>query len=269
MVTSQSPKTSGQFRPSSAPVYLFGDMEFVKVPAGKFLMGNKAWDAKPEEKPQHEVDIQYDFWIGRFPVMVGQYAIYCRSKNIDHECLRQSSDLPVGNVSWFDALAFCKWMNVTGHSDLVEGYAFILPSEAEWEKAARGLNGNKWPWGNKKSPNCNASGISKLFIETSPVWAFSPQGDSPFGAADMVGNVSEWTRSLWGPAGEQPSFSYPYRFNDGRESTSAPTSFQWILRGGYYLLDIGECRCSRRSMRGFPDKPTPLYGFRIALSPAP
>ena len=100
---------------------------------------------------------------------------------------------PVVQVSWFEALEFVKWLNRTYRSVLSSGLAFRLPSEAEWEKAARGIEARKYAWGNRlPSPelgmevcNIHDTGIG----DTTPVGKYSPDGDSPYGCADMTGNV--------------------------------------------------------------------------------
>ena len=103
---------------------------------------------------------------------------------------RGEEDHPVVHVSWYDARDYCQWLSeVTGRS-------YALPSEAEWEKGARGTDGRIYPWGNQwDATRCN-SWESRLGKTTS-VHAY-PQGASPYGVLDMAGNVWEWTRSLWG-----------------------------------------------------------------------
>ena len=129
-------------------------------------------------------------------------------------------DHPVVYVSWHHAMAYCQWLAKT------TGRAYRLPSEAEWEKAARGglRIGKKdnpypdriYPWGNERDEKRCNSGEGGL-RGTTPVGQYSPGGDSPYGCVDMAGNVWEWTLSLWGKELDEPDFKYPYDPEDGRE----------------------------------------------------
>ncbi len=172
---------------------------------------------------------------------------------------------PVVNVSWYDAQKYIAWFNKNYQPELPDGYRFCLPSEAEWEKAARGFDGNEYPWGDAfDDKKCNTSEGGKG--DTTPVGAYSPQGDSPFGCADMAGNVWEWTRSLWGADSGEPAFKYPYRFDDGREDESADKSSRRVLRGGSFLDDSWDARCSVR-FNFVPDLFSNSDGFRVCASP--
>ncbi|HVN15234.1 MAG TPA: SUMF1/EgtB/PvdO family nonheme iron enzyme, partial [Anaerolineales bacterium] len=173
---------------------------------------------------------------------------------------------PVVNVSWKTASVFCDWMNQKYGSALPRGVAFRLPTEAEWEKAARGADGRIYPWGNEfDASKCN---VSESGIETTtPVGAFSPQGDSPYGVSDMVGNVWEWTASLWGQDFDKPSYKYPYNPRDGRENLTAGEDVLRVLRGGSFSVNGWDARCACRL--GF-DLHSFLIslGFRVAASPS-
>ena len=233
---------------------LSNGMEFMRVPAGKFLMGSTKENklAFDDERPQHTVDIPCDYWVARFPVTNEQYNLYAKAKGIKHPIngWEKKKDHPVYYLGWNDAMAYCKWLNNLFKSELPLGLVLRLPTEAEWEKAARGEKGNEWPWGNEFDKNkCNSSEGEKG--DTTPVGSYSPRGDSPYGCADMVGNVWEWTHSLF--------IDYPYQVNDGREDEKA--SGARVLRGGSFY---GEryARCAYRYGINIH-----LYGFRVVASP--
>ena len=160
------------------------------------------------------------------------------------------SNLPVVGVCWFEAQAYCKWLSRE------TGLAYRLPSEAEWEKAARGHTGCLWPWGNEwDAQKCNCLESSEAFRSTTPVGMY-PHGASPFGVLDMVGNVWEWTSSLYQ--------TYPYDSQDGREEPASPGLR--VLRGGSWYNNRFVARCAYR------DRLVPGYfnlsiGFRLLLSP--
>ena len=195
--------------------------ELVYVPPGDFWMGSTKRDRASSkiERPFHRLYLP-GYWIGRYPVTRGQYE-YFLSANPDLPTPKywrgqidqlHDSNHPVRWVTWREALAYCAWLGK------MTGLPCTLPSEAEWEKAARGPDGRIYPWGNKwgidrantieyhrrqpKQPD------GKSASHTTLVGLFSPQGDSPYSCADMSSNVLEWTRSLFIP--------YPYRPNDGR-----------------------------------------------------
>lgn len=228
-------------------------MDFVYVPAGEFLMGSvtDCHDAERREKPQHKVYVD-EYFIGRYPVTMAQFAAFVQKTG--YQCkasvnVKNKINHPVTNVSWNDATAFCEWVSKQ------TGMKVRLPSEAEWEKAARGTDGNEWPWGDKfDKSRCNSVEDGKK--GTTPIGAYSPQGDGPYGAADMAGNVWEWCHSIHRP--------YPYQMNDGRESETDPRAR--VMRGGAWGFDKN---CARGAYRNFsrPDKGYPRVGIRLAVSP--
>ncbi len=167
----------------------------------------------------------------------------------------QRKDHPVLNVSWEDATKYCKWLTDLYKENLPAGFVFRLPTEAEWEKAARGIHGNEWPWGNTfELKKCNS--LEESRDDTSPVLEFSPQGDSPYGCCDMAGNVWEWTHSLYKP--------YPYIFSDGRESENA-TGLR-VLRGGSFNENAQYARCATRIASSYGIEKR--RGFRIVIAPS-
>lgn len=246
--------------PARAGAMTLGGISFVRVPAGKFLMGSREdnkW-AQNNEKPQHTVEIPSDYWIGQFTVTNEQYDLFVQFQNGEHPVSdwKNKKDHPVVRVSWNDAQAYCKWLNDTHGYELPQGFVFRLPTEAEWEKAARGEFGFEWPWGNEFDENkCNSLEGGKN--GTTPVGAYSPAGDSPYGAADMVGNVWEWTQSLFK--------GYPYQAGDGREDLKA--SGIRVLRGGSFSYNHGFARCAYRNVNPIYN-PFDSRGFRVVASPA-
>ena len=262
----------------------WADLPFVFVPKGKFLMGSRKDNklASEDEREQHTVEIAQDYWIGQFPVTNAQFAKFIEAakyqtlaeeeggwtgsefkKGFDwrhplgpKDSFEKKLDHPVVQVNWHEALAFCNWLNQQG-AQLPKGYTFRLPTEAEWEKAARGEYGNEWPWGNGFDANkCNSKEGKKG--GTTPVGAYSPAGDSPYSAADMAGNVWEWTQSLFK--------DYPYQAGDGREDIKAGDGTLRVLRGGSFLYHYRLARCAARN---WDDPQFRLHdlGFRVVVAP--
>jgi formylglycine-generating enzyme required for sulfatase activity len=254
--------------------HLSFESEIILIPAGPFLMGSSADNplALDEEKPQHNINLP-DYSIARTPVTNAQYANFVAVTGYpvpDHwesvDTLAEKLDHPVVWVSWYDALAYCAWLTETWQERGKIGTDKVvrLPTEAEWEKAARGEDGREYPWGNVFDPTrCNheGSGIG----DTTPVGKYSPRGDSPYSCADMAGNVWEWTSSLWGKGSHKPMFAYPYDLFDGREHLSADDSFRRIIRGGAYYYTADCVRCATRNLK-FPYTKHSGGGFRIVVS---
>ncbi|MBK9780304.1 MAG: SUMF1/EgtB/PvdO family nonheme iron enzyme [Anaerolineales bacterium] len=141
---------------------LSNGMEFMRIPAGKFLMGSE--NGFDDEKPQHTVDIPYDYWMARYPVTNELFNAYIKAKNIKHpvDGWEKKKDHPVTHVKWTDVLAYCQWLNGLIKTELPSTLILRLPTEAEWEKAARGTDGRVIPWGNQFDKN--STDLSGLFF---------------------------------------------------------------------------------------------------------
>lgn len=243
-------------------------MELVRVPAGEFMMGSDPAidkDALENEQPQHRLSLT-EFYIGKYPVTNAQYSLFVKATDYgiprhweNDRVPKGKGDHPVVYVSWYDALAFCEWMRG------VTGKKFHLPSEAEWEYAARGgplskgylYAGGDDPdevgWYDKNSGN-----------DTHPTGEKKP---NELGIYDMSGNVYERTRSLWGEDRREPDFKYPYDPRDGREDIGALQGIQRVSRGGSFgNIHVG-MRCAFRA-RSFPDYMNDRVGIRVVVSPS-
>lgn len=240
-------------------ITLSNGMELMRVPKGGFVMGSTKEDklAFDYEFPQHTVDIPYDYFMARFPLTNELYNAYCNYKGIKHPVngWEKKKDHPVTNVNWIDAMGYCQWLNSLFRNELPSGLILRLPTEAEWEKAARGTDGRECPWGNEFDKNkCNSYEGGK--DSTTSVGFYSPHGDSPYGCVDMMGNILEWTHSRMK--------EYPYKVNDGREDESAFGSR--VLRGGSFYYDVWYNRCASRLNFDIPYLHYSV-GFRVVASP--
>jgi formylglycine-generating enzyme required for sulfatase activity len=226
----------------------------VWVPPGPFLMGSdKDRDTGVDENelPQHQVTLP-GYWIGRYPVTVAQFRAFVQAsghQRRDSRSLDGEDDHPVQYVTWHDAWAYCRWLGEK------TGLPVALPTEAEWEKAARGTEGRIYPWGDER-PDESRCNFGNQVGGTTPVGRYSPRGDSPYGCADMAGNVWEWCHSLYKP--------YPYDPQDGREDLKA--GGLRVLRGGSFYNNQGLVRCAARG----GSSPSYWYwhfGFRLCVAP--
>ncbi len=239
--------------------------ETVLIPAGPFLMGSQPSENIPAyETPQGEVKLP-EYYIGKYPITNEQYAEFIQqtgrlvAPESGWEGQKPPADKlnhPMMGVTWYEALAYCQWLSEQ------TGKIYTLPSEAQWEKAARGSDGRVYPWGNEwEMGRCNYDS-NKI----TPVDAYPAQ--SEFGCYDLVGNVREWTSTLWGEKRSEPDpkLRYPWA-NDGRENLKAKSHIFRVYRGGAAADKIIQLRCSARYSYA-PDKPGPPYmrhGFRVVL----
>jgi formylglycine-generating enzyme required for sulfatase activity len=232
-----------------APARGAPEPQMIGIPAGEFVMGSTEYEA---EKPRQQVYLPA-YQIGRYPITNYEYRAFVHDtgtappRNWESDNYPEEfGDYPVVHITWYNAVAYCLWLSQK------TGKPYRLPSEAEWEKAARAEDGRTWPWGNHWDKNCCNSRESGIGHAT-PVGQYSPRGDSPYGVADMAGNVWEWCNSLYQP--------YPYQPDGSREDVQA--SGDRVLRGGAFLDEARFVRCSYRYKR-LPTSHDSSAGFRVA-----
>ncbi len=237
-----------------------GEPEWMYITQGEFTMG--------EAGEAHRVNLP-DYAISRAPITNSQYQLFIQAT--EHEppqswngnrAPRGKEIHPVVYVSSHDALAYCRWLSE------VTGKSITLPSEAEWEKAARGADDtHAYPWGDDfDALRCNV--YESGFGDTTPV-GIHPSGASPYGCLDMAGNVWEWTRSLWDEDLVKTQFTYPYDPNDKkREDLEAGDNVYRVVRGGAFYLHRDLARCAYR-YGDHPDLRFNFIGFRVVLRSAP
>ena len=243
------------------------DVDMVDVPAGEVPARERPTGARradgADEVPRHDVFVPA-VSLSTTAVTNGQYVEFVRATGHPApphwpggampETLERH---PVTYVDWLDATAFCRWAGSR------------LPTEAEWEKAARGTDGRLFPWGDDEpaSPDlasrCRDVAVQATYGggskhgRTSPVGAH-PDGASPYGLQDMAGNVWEWVSTVYAP--------YPYDAGDGREDPRS--GLPRVLRGGSYASPTSRnLRCAARS-RSATGRRSPHIGFRVARHPA-
>jgi len=251
--------------------------EMIRIPAGEFSMGSAM--GAPDELPVHPVMVD-EFWIDKYEVTNAQFTdflntslkngrlqvdskavrmegkiliyflpIYRQGHNVGSPILfsegqftveRHEANTPARCVTWYGAQAFARENGKR------------LPSEAEWEKAAKGMNANLYPWGDAAPTRWFCNYDDRLGYLTG-IGSYSPLGDSPYGCADLAGNIWEWCSSLYKP--------YPYDAKDGREDMSS-TEYR-VLRGGAWDTPASTLRCALRSFNE-PLYKHPAFGFRCA-----
>ena len=228
------------------------EMEFVRVPEGEFWMGSD--QGRDDERPCRKVWLDA-YWIGRYPVTCAQYAAFVKAARAAPPAGWKNGQIPPGkdqhpvvNVSWQDVQDFCEWAGLR------------LPSEAQWEKAARGVHRREYPWGNEPPDEkcCNGNG---WFGDTTPVGQFSPVGDSPYGCADMAGNVWEWVNDWY-----QDDY---YRGAPSRNPPGPANGSARVVRGGGWDYDDYGLRAAYRNLDLDPTDRAGDLGFRCGGSPVP
>jgi len=259
-------------------------LNFIKIPSSEFTIGSKRsldQDAHEDEMPAQVLNVS-DYFIMKHAVTNEQFNQFVQATGCRKPLFWSNGTYPEGKanhpvvgVSYYDALAFCAW------AGQVTGLPIRLPTEPEWEKAARGPEMRLYSWGDKwENGLCNSS--EEKLNDTSPVDQYSPQGDSTYGISDMGGNVQEWCSSLFGP--------YPYDPTDGREAhvydlqaedllpklletgcTSLPESDEAsigksVIRGGSWRESQHQARCAYRSWAA-PMHRSDDTGFRCCYEP--
>lgn len=227
----------------------YGEPEWATVPAGEFWMGSETKDSQERERPIHRISLA-EFQIAKVPITNAQYALYVAEKKWEKEQPpKNKENHPVVYVSWHDARNYCAWLSEKINREV------RLPTEAEWEKAARGAKDKReYPWGDEWGElRCNSDELR--LGDTSPVGVFN--NASLYGCLDMVGDVWEWCLSKFQ--------SYPYRSDDGREKIDQ-SSERRVVRGGSF---IDSQWFARNAFRHFnpPLNRAGYIGFRVVVSP--
>ena len=238
----------------------------ILIPAGTFTMGSERRAA--DEKPMHKVYLDA-YYIGKYEVTNAEYYAFWVSdasrrhtpENFAHlpdigewpARAKQFPNHPIVGVSWHDAKAYAEWRGMR------------LPTEAEWEKAARGYTDRTWPWGNAMEPYANTSAAEDGYEnQLAPVGSF-PRGKSYYGALDMAGNVWEWTADWY-------SDVYYWRSLQANDNASrsakrnppGPDVGSWrVIRGGSYIDALPRCSTTFRFYL-YPRLKTSFVGFRLA-----
>ena len=219
---------------------LLAPAEMVLIPTGAFYMGSA--HGLTDEAPIHPVAVSA-FYIDRHEVSRVAYHQYLRSQNLANESTLTDPDHPVTLITWNDARDYCRWLGKR------------LPTEAEWEFAARGTAGRPYPWG-KKQPTSTLARFGGQFKEPLAVGTL-PQGATPEGLLHMAGNVAEWVQDWWGP----------YQEGKAQNPTGPAEGDYKVVRGGSWepAADL------RPTARGYhsPDRGSAYIGFRCARDASP
>lgn len=252
----------------------YGD--FVYIPAGAFKMGDTFGDGLPRERPAHTVDLDA-FYIAKYETTNAQWRKFRDDPGYDDvkywpngKVVRKdqvsywmnasnhgggtpdSDDYPVMGVNWDSATAYCNWVSAK------TGKKYRLPTEAEWEKAARGTDQRRYPWGNEiEHADANYVGTQKM--DTSMKVGSFPKGVSPYGVYDMAGNISEWC-SDW--------YSRDYYSVSPKKNPKGPATGAYkVVRGGSFFLEALDMRTYARSAAWPSFLAHRMIGFRAAREP--
>jgi len=245
------------------------NVELIFIPGGEFQMGDLWGDGDYDERPVHTVRVD-DFYMSKYEITVGQFKRFCEATGRSmpsQPSWNRGDDYPVVNVSWYNAVRFCNWLS--RQAGLEEVYdestweadfskvGYRLPTEAEWEYAARaGGKEIKYPNGNTLThddANYWGTGGRDVWDRTSPVGSFPP---NELGLYDMAGNVWEWCND-W--------YDEDYYSRSPVDNSTGPSSGRYkVLRGGSWDFGPGSCRTANR-IRVVPDDTWGNLGFRVVL----
>lgn len=239
-------------------------MEFVRIPAGRFLMGSDIEGKKRyvyhHELPQHKVYLD-EYLIGRTSVTNKQYEAFAQATGYSppsywKDRMALPEQWPVRDLIWKDAVVFCEWVSRK------TGMIVRLPSEAEWEKAARGTDGRIYPWGNQLSEDRemlrNMRHLAYDYNSEAAEGRIYPEDASPYGCLDMAGVVRNWVAD-W--------YDEKYYASSPDRNPPGPASGTYrVVRGGGSWLNTGRFRSTNR-YKYEPDSRKGNAGFRCVLSP--
>jgi len=230
------------------------DIVWCDVPEGECIIG--------EDSKTLRVRIPAAFQISRYLITNAQYQAFVADGGTPARKFREPfglSNHPVVGVSWDDAIAFCDWFTAQlwKKGALHKGEEVRLPSEVEWEYAARGPDEHIYPWGNHSPKPELANYHNTNLGATSAVGAF-PRGRSSYDCEDMAGNVWEWCQDSW-------YNDYQDAPNDGSPRVNKDDKNSRVLRGGSWTFDAHDCRCAVRCWYN-PGRRYEFLGFRVVLS---
>ncbi len=242
----------------------FEDIEWVKIPAGAFSMGDCFAEGDADELPVHQVHLS-EFSISKYEVSYQQYLFYCQETGRtlpadDREfwmSFGSPGDLPIVRVTWYEANAFCEWLSIR------TGKFCHLPTEAQWEKAARGPQGYRYPWGNEPATcilaNYWGCGAMPDYPSALDEVKIHPEGQSPYGIYNMAGNAAEWCLDWYSPT---------YYSQSPGENPQGPGSGSYrVIRGGSIMTGALHIRTAARD-DGHPLESWNDVGFRVVMENA-
>jgi formylglycine-generating enzyme required for sulfatase activity len=262
--------------PKAGSVVNDGYGDFVYVPAGPFRMGDNFGDGEARERPVHTVDVD-GFYIGKLEITNGDWRKFRDDPAYDDATLwpngrpvpkdqipywadsrnhgggtADSDAYPVLGVNWDAAVAYCNWLSAK------TGRKYRLPTEAEWEKAARGTDQRKYPWGNAID-HTKATYVQGSDFVTATRAGSYPDAPSPYGALDMAGNVMEWCQDWYGR-------DY-YKVSPKKNPRGPATGAYRVMRGGTFFEDAFDLRVYRRSAAWPSFQAYRMVGFRAVREP--